>query len=350
VNKTLARLLGKPEAEIAKLISKLETSCGFPSEDVRLVAENKQRIRTKIAQLQLDPDDTTDKELYHALLARFEKDAQLLDKALGVDSTTGLSDRIDKAIQLVDYAAKVDDLWVPKTSVVKSALVKFPPKHVAKLLHYRSAKSLIKRENPAEIYLAGSVIESATWLKSINGHIIRLSNSFFKLEPVKIVNLESSRWEGFSGPSSYVVIGKPVGAVAIWPSKELQNAPVLSLTLLLLEAIRSLNPAGYSEVLHKLNPALSWWADGSFLISDGAKSVSFNIKDISLNYLESRELHESVSHHGAHDLYQQLTLRYRQILNTLSDFVGYVPDSLIDDNIVKVPTTRDLAEEYVEVD
>src|SRR5947208_2061243 len=105
MSKTLARLLGKSEKEVVAAISKLEALCGYPSEDVRLLAENKQKLRAKTMQLGLDPDDTTDEELYYALLGRFSRDSQTIDKALGVNDSTKLDERIDKAIQLVNHCA-----------------------------------------------------------------------------------------------------------------------------------------------------------------------------------------------------------------------------------------------------
>src|SRR3989344_1896772 len=146
MSKNLARLLAREETEITKSIAKLEELCGFPSEDVRLLAENKQKLRAKVHQLGLDVDDTTDQELYHALRARFERDSQMLDKALGVDSGTKLEERINKAVQLVNHCASTDEVWVVKNLVAKSTLTKLPPKHVAKVLHYRSIASMIKRQ------------------------------------------------------------------------------------------------------------------------------------------------------------------------------------------------------------
>ncbi len=70
MSKILAQLVQKPEAYVAKIIDELEAKNGSPSEDVRLLAENSVKSRAKLMDLRLDPNDTTEQELYHALLVR----------------------------------------------------------------------------------------------------------------------------------------------------------------------------------------------------------------------------------------------------------------------------------------
>ena len=280
MSRNLARLLTKDEARVTKSISKLEELCGFPSEDVRLMAENKQKLRAKLQQLGLDADDTTDQELYHSLRSRFERDSQMLDKALGVGQNTKLDERINKAIQLVNHCARSDEVWVVKNSVAKSALAKLPPKHVVKALHYRSVASMVKRQDVSELFLLGSVLESPTWRRNITKQLDKLSASQYELRSIKIVKLTTNNTSALGARASHTVVNKQIGSVAIWPSDELNRASVLCLTLILLEGVRSLNPGGYSEAIHELSPSLSWWADTEQLISDGEQPVSLNLKDV----------------------------------------------------------------------
>jgi ribosome assembly protein YihI (activator of Der GTPase) len=77
--KRIARILGEDEDRVATLVNALEEKNGFPSHDVRYLAENVQKIHSKITDLGLDPDDTTGEELFHALLVKFEKDSNVFD-------------------------------------------------------------------------------------------------------------------------------------------------------------------------------------------------------------------------------------------------------------------------------
>lgn len=346
MSKNLARILGKTEDELRKKISALEEKCGYPSEDVRLLAENKQRLRAKTAQLGLDPDDTSDEELYHALRARFERDSDMLDKALAVNEHSKFDERLAKAAQLVSHCTRADDMWVIKNSVAKSALAKNPPKQVAKRLNYRSAASMIKREDAAEVFLAATVVESATWQKNITKLTGKLSHSQFELRPIRIINLKPERWGGVEISNSPVVSDKHIGALAVWPSDDLADASLLCLMLLLLEGIRSLNPDGYGEALDELNPALRWWADAGHLISDGDQPVSLNIRDVSLNHLRNNELQEAVRHHSARSLWGELTARYQKISESLAEKVPNIQYDFGQREPAKLPTSAELAEEF----
>ena len=346
MSRNLARILGRRTDELQMSLAAFEEKCGFPSEDVRLLAENKQQLRTKMEQLGLDPDDTTDGELFHALRARFERDSRMLDKAVGVSQITGLDERLSKAAQLVVHCVSTDEVWVPKNSAIKTILADNPPKHVAKLLHYRSAASLVKREEIAEISLAASVFESSTWQRSFAKQLDKLNASQRELRPIKIVNFSPLRWQSATAPPVYAILDRRIGAAAIWPAKELSKAPVLCLTLLLLEAVEALNPAGFSEALHELNPSLRWWSDNNNLISDGRHPVSLNLRDVSFNHLHAVDVHDAVRPRAAQSLWDKLTARYQAISAELSDRIPDIQYNFDQAASAAAPTSAELAEEY----
>jgi hypothetical protein len=343
-------MLGREAAATQHAVATLEEKNGFPSEDIRMLAENKQQLRSKIGELGLDPDDTTDAELYHALRARFERDSRMLDKAVGVNRSTGLDEKLSKAAQLVVHCVETDEVWVAKNSALKTILSKNPPKHVAKQLNYRTGASLIKREEIAEICLGASVAESPTWQKNFSKQLDKLSASQRELRPIKIVNLNTLRWQTSPAPASYAVFDKRIGAAAVWPAKELAGSSVLCLTLLLLEAVEALNPVGFSEVLHDLSPALRWWSDNGHLISDGRQPVSFNVRDVSFNHLHDHELSVAVRHHAAQSLWDKLSARYQAITAELSDRIPDIQYNFVEQGNARAPTSTELAEEYSTVE
>lgn len=350
MSKNLAKLLSVDETELALIIAKLEQRSGFPSEDVRMLAENKHKLRRKIEQLGLDADDTTDKELYYALRARFIRDSQMLDKALGVNEYTKLHERLTKAIQLVNHCVSADDIWVVKNSIAKKALAKFPPKHIVKQLHYRSVSSLIKREDTAEIFLTASLLESATWQKNITKYLEKLSASEYELRPIRIINLPLERWQSVDGPDSHVVIDRHSGAVAVWPSEELDRASTLSVMLFLLSGLQAINPNSYDESLHELSPALRWWADSEYLISTGRHPISLNLKDVAINHLKNHRPAESIKHNGVNSLWAELTGRYQRITESLTDNISHLQTNFDQAGSIKLPPGSELAEEYARID
>lgn len=350
MSKKLAKILDQPESEITRALAKLEERSGYPSEDVRLLAENKHRLRGKIRQLGLDPEDTTDEELFYALRTRYENDSNILDKVLGAGGAK-YSERLNKAVQLVQHCAASDEVWVAKAPTIKAMLSKNQPKHTAKILGYRSVASMIKREDVVLVHTIATVAESNTWHKNSSAQLKRLNGSHYEMRRLKILKLENGAWAKYAKPHQYVVADPAVGAVALWPSKDLSSASVLSLTLLLLEGIRTLNSEGYAEALHELSPALRWWANSEYLISDGDIPVSLNIKDVAYNHLNNHGLREAKSHNAAGNLWHELVNRYRKITTSVSVAADGIEDDLDSLPGKKVlPTVNDAAAEYAAMD
>lgn len=348
MSKTLSKLLGKSEHEISKAIAKLEKSAGYPSEDVRILAEIKQTMRTKMNQLGLDPDDTTADELFWGLRARFDRDSGLINRAMGVGGHTTTEERLSKALQLVEHCASSDEVWVVKNAVAKKLLAENPPKHLLKKLHYRSAPSLIKRQDIAELYLLAGKTESATWQKATDRQLSKLNTSDYELRSIRIIKL--ANWQIMEADDS-LIIDRRLGSVGIWAANDLKDATVLSTTLMLLAALQQVNPGGYREAIHELSPALRWWSDNSYLIADAEKPVSFNLKDVALNHLKGRDLPDSTTGHAARSLWQELTDRYQRTMEAYADEPADVQDEFSQtDKAPNLPITSELAGEYVTVD
>ena len=347
MSKKIAYILDRPEAEVAKALAEFEKKCGYPSEDVRLLAENKHRLRSKLNQIGLDPDDTTDEELYYGLLARYEKDSQLVDDALGISRATPIDEKIDKAIRLLRQTTSENEVWILRKAAAKKILTQLPPKQVAKRLGYRSVTSLIKREDLGRIYLLASKAESANWQKSAAKLLARLNSSNYELCSPQVVKLRAQDCRDIEGPQDYVVSNKYLGVAAIWPSQNLDKASTLSLALMLANALHSINGSYSPNRLHQISPAIAWWSDCNYLISDGSKPISFNLKDVAINHLKGHDMNAAVASHAASSFWDELTVRYHKILASLAD---EVPDIQISfdqpDDFPKMPLHDDLAVEY----
>jgi hypothetical protein len=277
--KHLATLLDKSEAEVAHLVGRLEETSGFPAEDARLLAESAQQVRSKIASLGLDPDDTTAQELHHALLVKYQGDAAHLDRALGLSSSSTSAQRSERVIGLLQHVAKPADGWFIKSSVIKKYLAAHPPKNVMKSLSYRSVSSLLKRQNLAEIVLGCAHLESPTWLRGYQQMIKRLNSSDYELRPTQLISF-GAKWQ--QKGLAMVSIDKLYGAVGLY----LQGEPsVLSATLLAAQELQKLNPRQQFS-LDNVHPALNWWLDSTHLISLHAsgQTVSLNVADVAHNH------------------------------------------------------------------
>ena len=352
MSKAIANLLNKPEHLVVDLVKKLEDLNGSPSEDVRLLAENLQKLRVKISQLGLDPDDTNSEELYHCLRAKFAKDSDQLDLALNAAGTT-VDERAGKAAQLVSNLGGLPEMWLLKHSAAKNLLRQLPPKKLMKQLNYHSAESLLKHENVDNIYLSIAWLESGSWQAAVAKKIAKLSSANFEMRSLHVTSLPEKYYKNTAGPKSHVATDARLGVVALWPANLPTDARVLTLASQLLSSLEKLSGTELSGKFYELSPALRWWADNSQLISghDG-EPVSLNIKDIAHDFLRGHNYANRTNHHGAKALFGALLSRYENQSEKLAETVKSIGYNLSTRDAVdnKAPFAVQLAAEYTEAE
>ncbi len=192
--KTLSELLGAEEPLFTLSLKQLESVSGKPSVDVRLTAEIIEKINRACKSLGLDPNDTTGKELYHALLNKVkEQDVHLAKKIGGTDpyNVQHMLPLIKKAVETVDIPRSC---WVLKKSVAKEFLRKTPPPNIMERLGYKSIDSMLKQENLFEIYGALRFAEGPEWLNAFNEHYKTLKPTDFETRQIEIVTMPADRW------------------------------------------------------------------------------------------------------------------------------------------------------------
>lgn len=337
MSKALSKLLEHPEKTLSKLVAQLEDKNGYPSHDVRATAENIQKIRQKITELNLDPNDTTGAELYHAILLRFENDARRFDEHFGLH-LAGFDQKIQKAVELVSRNADLPERWVLKSSAAKKLLKQHPPAKIMKQLHYRSAESLAKRENLAEVYLAAEVVESSTWNKAHFKLASQLDTTAFERRPLKLQAL-TSQWGSWEADDLYIA-SSDYGVLGLLPTGEIQSMSLLGLVVLLLDEIDA-KPSDAA----KLSPAAAWWSGTDAIISNlGSEPVSLNLKDIALNHSQRSELGDHKRDTGQQSFWKDLIKRYENQIPAAEDLLPRFESPILN---IKAPLNQP-AFEYVE--
>ncbi len=196
----LSQLLNAKEPLFSQAIAELEDKSGNPSVDVRLVATITARVHQKVRELALDPDDTTGKELYHALQALVKLHDQYLATAIGTDPSASLHEQLLHIKQTVDNLPLPNKAWVIKHSVAKKLLKAQPPKKVMKQLGYKSIDSLLKRENVSEILAATRFLEAKTWQNKFVKSYHKLGPSDFEIRPIELIVLDKKRFGDSAEP------------------------------------------------------------------------------------------------------------------------------------------------------
>lgn len=239
----LRNALGAEEPTFSHSIRQLERAAGAPSTDIRLTSELAQQVKTKIAELGLDPKDTNGPELYEVLQQRLAHDEALVRYRLGIP--------VDAPSQLVvarvhHFLTKLDvstTSFALKTSVAKKLLRARPPKTAMKRLGYRSIDSMLKHELPAQLYAAAAIYESPAWHKTFTGQYAKLSPSDFESRHMTILQPKSAKWqqvaEDFASRSHHMLLSfRELGTVVLLsPTARLDG---LAITMLLL-AIEEMN-------------------------------------------------------------------------------------------------------------
>lgn len=310
----LSKMLSKPEKEVAQFIAQMEDKYCYPSHDVRLVDEVGQTVKQKISTLGLDPNDTTSEELYHGLGAKFDCDAALVDRALGINASSDFDSRLARAIEITSRAIGEREAWALKPSVAKKLLRDQPPKKMARLLHYRSVESMLKREDIGQLYLLLPQIESKAYQNSLAKVAAHLPSSDWSLQPINFIRLPAGKIDVVAEPPDLNVCNKLTASVALWPAKNLANAPVITLALMLVQGVQELGAPVPVKSLLSVHPALAWWSNMEHLVSlHGEIPISLNIHDVAHNHQNGMAHELSSSAHAAKALWDELTGRYQAL-------------------------------------
>lgn len=223
MSKIISDLLYAEEPLFTISLRQLEERSGNPSVDVRLTAEIIGKVRMKTQELGLDPDDTTGKELYEALVAKIAEHNDHLRDAIGGTEKDTVSELIPKIKAAADAVDVPRDCWVLKKSVAKRFLKETPPPNMMDLLGYKSIDSMIKNENIMELFGALRFSEGGDWLNEFNDKYKTLTPSDFESRQVEVV-IMPERWadmcEGFIHKKKHnITHSKEMGVIIMLPVK-----------------------------------------------------------------------------------------------------------------------------------
>lgn len=235
----LSEGLGATEPRFSQDIATLERAGGMPSEDIRLTSEIMQKVQGKIAALGLDPKDTTGPELYAALHERLREDEARVRSALGITEDASSNDILTRVRTFAEKLELPKECFALKSAVAKRLLKKKPPKVAMKRLGYRSFDSMLKHEQPAQMYAAALLFESPSWHQHFREQYAGLQPGDFEQRTMVILQPESKRWTEASvayveASKQNILCFKELGAVVLLPMEtELDGLAVISLLLTL---------------------------------------------------------------------------------------------------------------------
>jgi hypothetical protein len=306
MSRRLGRLLAESPQTVADLIADLEKRNGHPSHDVRHMAQIHQQVLKKLADLNLDPADTTAKELYHALLVKFDADSREFDAAYGT-SNSSFTDKLELAAKLLKTSGHTPRQWALRPKTARDLMRSHQPKHVMKYLNYRSVESMLKREDLAKVYLLASCLESDSWQKQQNRLVSKLDQTAFELRDTRIAAVDIDIDE----PGA-IIISDEMAALTICPSDGPTDSTLLSIMLTLIETMEAYSTGELSaKEIFSSDKIIDWWhqADGLLADLDGGQ-VSLNIHDVAACHSQMSRFEDRLLDKARKSYWAQLVDRY----------------------------------------
>ena len=187
----LSELLGASEPNLSEIIKRLEYAGGHPNIDVRLTAEIIGLAGMKTKELGLDSNDTSGRELYHSLQLLVSKHDKFLSKIMG--SQEDESVKLEALVKTINKLDLPKGCWTLKNAAAKKLLKTTAPKQAMKILGYKSVDSMLKREQPSNIYLAIRLSEQPSWQEKFIKQYKDLRPSDFTKSDVAILTIDDKR-------------------------------------------------------------------------------------------------------------------------------------------------------------
>jgi hypothetical protein len=255
----LSAVLGAVEPGFSQSIQQLEQAAGRPGADIRLTEEIKQRTRAKIAELGLDPSDTTGEELYAALNERLRADEARVRAALNIDANAPASEVVGRIRRFVSEHEPRGVCFALKNSVAKRVLKAKPPKAAMKRLGYRSLDSMLKHEHPAQVYAAAVITESASWHRTYREQYAKLAPADFESRIITVRTPATKRWQTlaneFASASHHHMLSfKELGAIVLLPFEARMDGLAFTTLLLVLEEMNAIRAHSSYAKLQQVKP------------------------------------------------------------------------------------------------
>ncbi len=316
MSKLLCELLGSEPHKFNALIARLESATLNPGTDISLSTDILRESKEKVRALGLDPKDSTDEELYNALLEKVRKDSATLRAKLNMPSdikSSEMARKIAVAVQKLVASDKVISLQPP---TVKKLLISVPPKKTLRALKFRSVDAVLKREDPMILYSLAKLLEDKSWHVQISARLKRLQAREVVETNVRVLSLPEpwiTKLKEREFASVLFSIDE-LGSVLILPSMptNLDGSALLTTALVLqaaqklaveslpyrmkalsvgLEKLVSEISVGYSEEInpvHGLQP--SWLSIYQILASKDSINSEFDfiLSDLSWQTIESK--------------------------------------------------------------
>lgn len=251
--------MGAEEPFFSQSIHQLEQASGRPAADIRLSTELQQVARQKIAELGLDPQDTTGPELYQALHERLKHDDLQVRATLEITGDASATDILARIEMLLTQAEMPKKCFAMRAAVAKRLFKSKIPKQAMKRLGYRSIDSMLKHEPVAQVFAAAMIAESDSWRKAFYAQYERLSPSDFESRAISITMPNSPKWAELaasyaSQANHSMILFKEIGSLVLLPMEAKTEGLTTAVLLMALHAMNDIRSYSSFIKLQQVKP------------------------------------------------------------------------------------------------
>jgi hypothetical protein len=257
MSRVLAQLLGADEAQLRLHIQQLERAAGLPKADIRLGLAIKARVSHKLAQLGLDPFDTTGPELFRSLQQKIVEDEQMVRQQLHIPNNA-VGAVVSSAVQKFLQKQHIE-VFAIKHVALRKIMKQCKPKATMKQLGYRSMDSMLKHEPMPQLLAATLIVETKEWHAARLEKYSSLSPCDFEVRKMQFIVPAEKHWpklsQKFTSERKTNVVGLPeAGSVVLLPIDRVLPAVALTTAMLALEAGNEIRAVGAFLKLHQVQP------------------------------------------------------------------------------------------------
>lgn len=238
--KILRELLDAEEPIFSLAIRDLENASGNQGADTRLISDIITMSHESMRTMGLDPQHTTGKELYQALLARVEADNLKLARKIGATDPDDVAHMVPYMVAAAEEVKFNRKVFVLKHDKAKELLRSMPPKTLMAKLGYDDIEKMFENEDFDEMYTALRFSEGAEWLNEYDELFKHVTAADYEHRDIRIVAMDHDKYvdlaEHFVEKKLHnVTHTKELGVIVVVPMKQerMKGLPLKTLPLLL---------------------------------------------------------------------------------------------------------------------
>lgn len=289
MSRVLTQLLGVDESAFRLRVWGLERFTGNPSSDIRLAVDVVRDTKQKIAELGLDPRDTTGRELYQVLQDKLRSDEATLRKTLGIADGASPAKIISGVQASLQSQVQHSQVFALKHTALRRVLKQLKPKATMKALGYRSQESMFKHEPAPQLLAAACIVESIAWHEQRVKAYGKLQARDFELRDIKFFAPSGKQWpklaERYTGQlRQHMMVLSEMGAVVLLPPKRDMTGLVVTSLVLGNQAMNDIRANSTYLKLHQVQPDFAQTVQ-SLIMSEPLLSIKASNQELPWKFI-----------------------------------------------------------------